>query len=444
MRVILSLAISADSFIAKPDGDSDWVSPEDEKLFVGRIQEASCYPLIFGQGIKPFGSQAFDTKFQRWSDRTSLSSFEITLQQRNSYFHSNMSEIKNEEQRQEWERLYGAANKFFQLAPWNWMADDDLFALVDPQIPETLFGCVMGQLGEHIALAGYIGDMGMRGYFQIATGTHDESMGDMLGVQHCLMASFEDRDALEPHDRNVIVSLNRRYRGKQAWPLFREYKPGFYPWFLAPRQVVWLTTLLEQSLVVAEYAKEHRAELGEACRSDGKIFARVLRNPHDEGSWETTWLPFNPEKYIQMGAVPLWQVTETNLSSLAQSLNQLESFMGIWEVEVFYGSMTIQERNDVRPYFPPVILIVEHDSGFILGTVVTDCTQDLAQAVMNTLVNAASTHEARPKKILVKQEELYILLSPLEEQAAIMCELVDQLPSCQEAKNTMDIFMRRY
>lgn len=42
MKVALHLAISADGFIAKTDGDSDWVAPADEILFTNRIQEAGC------------------------------------------------------------------------------------------------------------------------------------------------------------------------------------------------------------------------------------------------------------------------------------------------------------------------------------------------------------------------------------------------------------------
>lgn len=354
-----------------------------------------------------------------------------------------MSIVKNENLLQEWEKLYRNTDKFFQLAPWNWMTDEDLFALVDPRIPETLFGCVMGQQGEHLALAGYLGETGVQGYFQIATGAHDESMGDMLGLQHCLMASFENKNALEASDRNIITSLNRRYRGKQMWPLFREYKPGFFPWFLTSTQITWLTTLLKQSLIVAEYAREHEEGLSRACRIEGKILARVLRDPHDEKSWETTWLPFTPEKYIRMGAAPLWSATDTDISSLIQTLDQAESSKGTWEVEVFYGSMFVQERNDVRPYFPPIVLIVDHDSGFILGTTVTEKTQEMPQAIVAKLDKIVSSHHARPRRLLVKQRELYTLLAPLEAYIALTCEMVDWLPGCREAKNSMNAFSRQ-
>jgi dihydrofolate reductase len=47
IHVTLHMAISIDGFIAFPDGDSDWVSPLDEKLFTQRCREAGS--LILGR-----------------------------------------------------------------------------------------------------------------------------------------------------------------------------------------------------------------------------------------------------------------------------------------------------------------------------------------------------------------------------------------------------------
>lgn len=47
MKTTLHLALSADGFIAKPDGDSDWVSPIDSELFESRVKDAGC--IIVGR-----------------------------------------------------------------------------------------------------------------------------------------------------------------------------------------------------------------------------------------------------------------------------------------------------------------------------------------------------------------------------------------------------------
>ncbi|HEY4522567.1 MAG TPA: dihydrofolate reductase family protein [Candidatus Paceibacterota bacterium] len=47
MYIILHLAISQDGFIAKTDGDSNWVSSSDEELFKLRAKDAGC--VIIGR-----------------------------------------------------------------------------------------------------------------------------------------------------------------------------------------------------------------------------------------------------------------------------------------------------------------------------------------------------------------------------------------------------------
>lgn len=47
MKITLHLAISADGFIAKSNGDSDWVDPVDGALFEKRAKEAGC--LVVGK-----------------------------------------------------------------------------------------------------------------------------------------------------------------------------------------------------------------------------------------------------------------------------------------------------------------------------------------------------------------------------------------------------------
>ncbi|MFA6601631.1 MAG: dihydrofolate reductase family protein [Candidatus Paceibacterota bacterium] len=56
MKTILHMAVSADGYIAKLDGNSDWVSPIDVQLFEQRVKEAGC--LIVGR--KTFGQYTGD------------------------------------------------------------------------------------------------------------------------------------------------------------------------------------------------------------------------------------------------------------------------------------------------------------------------------------------------------------------------------------------------
>ncbi len=45
---------------------------------------------------------------------------------------------------EQWRALYAAAGAFRELAPWQWMTGDDLFAVEDPASGEVSYGTVMG------------------------------------------------------------------------------------------------------------------------------------------------------------------------------------------------------------------------------------------------------------------------------------------------------------
>jgi hypothetical protein len=131
----------------------------------------------------------------------------------------------------EWRALYEAAEAFKKARCWEWMYKDDLFGVMDPETGEIAYCCIMGELGEHFALGAYLSPEGLQSIFDMAEKADDYSP-DLLFMQKCLMASFEDREDLEAKDREVIKELGLRFRGRNQWPRFRSYEPGLFPWFI--------------------------------------------------------------------------------------------------------------------------------------------------------------------------------------------------------------------
>src|SRR6266849_6811778 len=96
---------------------------------------------------------------------------------------------------EEWRALYEAAVAFRDVAPWQWMEDSDQFAVQDPESGQIGYCCVMGNLGEHFALAAYRGSEGLEGLWRMRMAAPGElrDAALILSWQDCLMASFEDR-----------------------------------------------------------------------------------------------------------------------------------------------------------------------------------------------------------------------------------------------------------
>ena len=146
--------------------------------------------------------------------------------------------------------LYEAAAAFKQAQPWTELYDADLIAVDNPETGERGYCSVMGHGGMHYALGVYLGTKGLFGFNRLL-----EKSGDMTGLaflefQDNIMCSFEDRDQLNQADRDQIKALGLKFRGRNAWPMFRRYEPGFYPWSINVDECMFLTHALRQVLIV--------------------------------------------------------------------------------------------------------------------------------------------------------------------------------------------------
>ena len=83
------------------------------------------------------------------------------------------------------------------------------------------------------------------------SGKIDPSPTDMIHLQKCLMVSFEDRKFLQKQDFQVINKLGLKFRGRNAWPSFRNYLPGYHPWYVISEEAKYLTIALHQAINVA-------------------------------------------------------------------------------------------------------------------------------------------------------------------------------------------------
>jgi hypothetical protein len=150
---------------------------------------------------------------------------------------------------QEWHALYRAAIDFWQIQPWHWVDDTDLFGVKNPEDGEIGYCCVVGALGEFLGLVVYLGTEGLESYLKIQASESPEE--DLLSMAKCLVASFEDRRLIQKADHEVIKRLGLKFRGTKSWPLFRSYNPGYYPWYLNQPQVGFLTHALRQAPMLA-------------------------------------------------------------------------------------------------------------------------------------------------------------------------------------------------
>jgi len=244
---------------------------------------------------------------------------------------------------QEWKDLYEAAIEFKKIKPWDWMWDTDLFGVQNPLTGEIGYCCVMGGAGEHFALAVYLGSEGLNGYLKLQSGESYPSLENMLNFQKLLMASFEDRKFLQKEDFQLIKKFGLKFSGPDSWPLFRSYRPGCYPWYLTGEEARYLTLCLWQAIDVALRFKDDSEIL--TPPTENRYLVRVPKKDKTGLSWRDMWMEPLP---LQKGEIIVEPIDEVRLAKIKRRIPHRQ---GVWEVDYFYYSEPIREKEE-RPFYP--------------------------------------------------------------------------------------------
>ncbi len=331
--------------------------------------------------------------------------------------------------RDEWRQLYEAAIAFKKSRCWEWMYDDEIFGVKDPESGEIAYCCIMGNAGEHFGIAAYLGSEGLDGLLRILSGDINPEDPDTMYIQKCLMCSFEDRADLDSKDLKIIKELGLKFRGRNEWPVFRHYEPGFFPWFLNAHQCRFLTHVLRQALDVALRCRREKSIL-----KHDTPFTFLVRVPvpGENGilMWEDQYLTAEPPK---RGFISFYIADEIRAKKL-RSIKPQKNL--VFETEVFFAPSPVRERRE-RPYYPKVCLLLNHGNAMVISFEMFKDINREGYKCIEMLASYIERSGRKPSKLLVSREETYHLFADVCQQLGIQLEMVDGLDLMEEVRHSM-------
>jgi hypothetical protein len=364
-----------------------------------------------------------------------------------------------------WKELFAAAGAFREIEPWRWMSDSDVFGVQNPADKQIGYCCVLGALGEVLGLVVYLGTEGLEQYRKIQSGKLRADSHENVYSQTCLTAWFSNRGDLDKYDIKIASQLGLQFRGRAMWPQFRSFRPGYHPWFLNESEAKYLTLCLEQSREMALCVKSdpdwlaapgkdqyrvrvavespdppEQAQVNQVAKplysetpaGQQMLFANLKQN--NTWQWRDQWLQPAPIPEPVSRAIPLDEVRLQRIKNISQS------HAGTWEIDGYYASEAVD--GDERPFFPYMMLCADHDSGFILGTVLAKPSTWECEFV-EALLSAIEQSKLFPEKLSLRKEELRGLFEPLATRLGIRVEITKKLPAVDRAKREFSKFMKR-
>ena len=322
------------------------------------------------------------------------------------------------------ERMYELAFQYKGTKLWQQLYDDELFAV---RLSDGAIGycCVMGMIGEHNALALYVGEEGYQSYCAIRNADQDhmtdQMMGELLTSQDCLQCSFENKDMLSEEELEEVQQYASNHqkllRGKNAFPQFTKYRPGRFPWHYdsaldEQRICDALGAAAALKKMLRSYSKE---ELGLFSLDEEPVKIPMLA--FEGGRWimKYTALPNAEIRYPEPKLTN--DVTAARIKRKAKA--------GVWECGTLWLPNAVQEEAhaDEAPYYPLALLFIELGNELVQEPIVTD-GEDSAE-MLNEFAQQLLDVKTAPRTIRCGDERCFSLLKDLCAKTGIRLEKTD-------------------
>ena len=335
------------------------------------------------------------------------------------------------------DELYSLALEYKKTKLWKKLYDSELFSL-QLSSGETAYCCVMGDLGEHIALAVYVGGQGFQSLRPLLFQPGDDANPMWALGQACVQCAFENKDELSEEELAEARAYGERhgvaFRGRKSFPQFVKYSPNRLPWRLRePEDEAVLKEALTAAMALAEMLKaKSKRDLGLSMVEEDTTDLPLLTR-EGEG-WVLSRTPVPPE------LPPAYPTPNPPEADTLRQLKQLKKG-GIVECEILRLMNPIQETPDEAPYFPVLVLCVDSKSKQVLHTEPVLRYDTEPDSALRTFVDALVQWGKLPKAVKVRTEATRALLEGLCSAAGILLSTGSQLPALDDARESLFSFL---
>ena len=307
------------------------------------------------------------------------------------------------------------------------MIEENIFGIQDPKTGEIGYCCVIGSLGEVFGLIVYLGSEGLEGFKKLRARRSAPGSIEGLLLHNCLTLTFDDREYVREEDRGIIKQLGLNLRGRNAYPIFKNFKPGYFPWSITADEAAYLTLALPQAADICLRFKEHPALLDPPA--PGRYLVRTPELNGDAVTRRDQWMKPDPPKPRSLSV----RIDELRVQRLKSRGLKMQ---GVWEFDYAFADIPVKETG--RPFFPSLLIVADHDTGFIFHNHLAPPDAYPSQFA-NSFIEGLEKTGFLPREILVAQDEAKLILEPIAEQLGIK---LTKVKTCKEANRARREFVK--
>lgn len=328
-----------------------------------------------------------------------------------------------------WSRLYDLADRLKKLSPWDWMGPADSFGVRLAGSDETGFVTFLGQGADYRAIAVFRGWDAWRDALA-ARLAHDEP-GWMIETPQLQLAYF-DRALITSVEAGIIRALGRRYRGRQAWPVFRCHRVGYLPWTVDPDEAQWLAGVLHQA-----YGMAMRVESDPEWLPSRFPDAFLVRVQDRLGAWTDDWQSLPPAANAEIAiSIDLGKVGR--IKAAASQTRRLQ-------VDLAITTAVVQAAGETRPQTAYVLMVVDAETGRIEAGEILQATSGIEAMwaqVPDILLQVFLAMGGCPREIEVRTERMANVVRSLIELLPFRLTRREKLGYLEQAREGLNAYFK--
>jgi len=322
------------------------------------------------------------------------------------------------------ERLCGSAAELLALRPWEFLGDQDLILIEDPQSQHICYCSVMGALGEVFSLHVYVGAEGYRLFRTMAAGK-PMTPGEFFASQRGVSVEFVKSSELTPPDREVLRAFNYQTKRGGMAPMFRALRPRYHPWYATEQEGKLLARSMQ---AVIAFCRSKPVGDSSSYWDGADVYPLFVPTAESQNDYKIKMVSA-PEPPIAPPQVP--EVDETLLAKVRE---RNYAVAGALEVDHFFGAGMVG-RKDERKECLRMGLATDALSGFVFQPEVGSAQDSTGEILLRVVLNAILGGRFVPQEIRVRHREFEVLLEGLACRLGSSVRVAKRLPALDQAKN---------
>lgn len=295
-------------------------------------------------------------------------------------------------------KAYQEAMTLAQLAPWDFIQDQDVFAIEDPISKSLYFVNTQGQ-GE--SLKGLLISKGFDAYLQGQKWLH-EGDKEIKANTLALYSLYFDHNPLADIEKARLNLAAINEPTPFGWPKFKDFTPEYLPWFPSDQDFEILRTILTQARIILSSAQR---EKGHLSTDYGCLVRKLVK-----GLWQEDFLAEMPEEHQRLA----YMRPDNPQIIAALPQNNGASFEAVLEL----SDLPFQYNPQERPFYPWIFLLIDGADGRMLDYRLTSREENFV-SISHSLVETLNKTGYRPKEIITAEPFTKLLLSELSQEMNI-------------------------